>query len=136
MKIFFVCLLTPILLFGCSFAKATDVPAATTVPQLQISDPAKILEASTGNEFKIIIDSNPTTGYHREIIGELDAGVLEFISKEYRADEPMLTGSGGVDVFTFKALKAGETLITLGYYPPSNDPVEPDQIVTFTVTVK
>ena len=122
------------LISACSLAKATEAP--TAAPQLQISDPAKNLEATAGNEFKIIIDSNPTTGYHWEIMGELDEGVLEFISKEYRADEPMLTGSGGVDVFTFKALKAGKTLITLGYYPPSNDPVEPDQIVTFNVTVK
>jgi len=137
MKRFIVCLVIPILLFGCSFANAAEVPTApTTAPQLQISDPSKKLEATAGNEFKIIIDSNPTTGYHWEIIGELDKAVLEFISQEYRADEPILTGSGGVDVFTFKALKAGETLITLGDYPPSTDPVDPQQIVTFTVTVK
>jgi inhibitor of cysteine peptidase len=134
MKRFFVRLLIPILLFGCSFAKATEAP--TAVPQLNISDPAKNLEATAGNEFKIIIDSNPTTGYHWEIVGELNKDMLEFISKEYRADEPILTGSGGVDVLTFKAIRAGETLITLGYYPPSNDPVEPDQTVIFTVTVK
>jgi inhibitor of cysteine peptidase len=134
MKKILAFLISASLLFACSLTPATQVP--TTAPQLQISDPAKNLEATAGNEFKIIIDSNPTTGYHWEIIGELDEAVLEFISQEYRADEPMLTGSGGVDVFTFKALKAGETLITLGYYPPSNDPVEPDQIVTFNVTVK
>ncbi len=134
MKKFLTLLFVTILISACSLAKATEAP--TTVPQLNISDPAKELEATAGNEFKIIIDSNPTTGYHWEIIGELDKEVLEFISQEYRADEPMLTGSGGVDVFTFKAMKAGETLITLGYYPPSNDPVDPQQIVTFTVTVK
>ena len=134
MKKFFILLFITAFISACSLAKATEAP--TAVPQLNISDPAKNLEATAGNEFKIIIDSNPTTGYHWEIMGELDEGVLEFISKEYRADEPMLTGSGGVDVFTFKALKAGKTLITLGYYPPSNDPVEPDQIVTFNVTVK
>ena len=134
MKKFFILFFITAFISACSLAGATEAP--TAVPQLNISDPAKNLEATAGNEFKIIIDSNPTTGYHWEIIGELDEAVLEFISQEYRADEPMLTGSGGVDVFTFKALKAGETLITLGYYPPSNDPVEPDQIVTFNVTVK
>jgi predicted secreted protein len=66
----------------------------------------------------------------------VDHNLVEFVSKEYRADEPVAPGSGGVDVFTFKALKAGETPITLGYYPPSNDPVEPQQTATFTVTVK
>ena len=122
------------LLSACSLAGATEEP--TVVPQLNISDPAKILEASAGNEFKIIIDSNPTTGYHWEIIGEVDAGVVEFVSRDFRGDEPVAVGSGGVDVWAFKAVAAGETHITLGYYPPSNDPVEPQQTVTFTVTVK
>jgi inhibitor of cysteine peptidase len=102
----------------------------------QISDPARQLEAAAGNEFKIVIDSNPSTGYHWELVEELDESVVEFVSREYRADEPVLAGSGGVDVWTFKALAAGETHITLGYYPPSNDPVEPQQTVLFTVIVK
>ncbi len=122
------------LLSACSLAGVTEEP--TVVPQLNISDPAKILEASAGNEFKIIIDSNPTTGYHWEIIGEVDADVVEFVSRDFRGDEPVAVGSGGVDVWVFKAVAAGETHITLGYYPPSNDPVEPQQTVTFTVTVK
>jgi inhibitor of cysteine peptidase len=122
------------LISACSRASATEAP--TAVPQLNISDPAKNLEATAGNEFKIIIDSNPTTGYHWEIVGELDANVIEFISNDFRGSEPVIPGSGGVDVWVFKAVAAGETHITLGYYPPSNDPVEPQQKVTFTVTVK
>ncbi len=134
MKKFLIFLSITAFISACSLAKATEAP--TTVPQLQISDPAKILEASVGNEFKIIIDSNPSTGYHWEIIGEVDKSVVEFISNEYRADEPVMPGSGGVDVWVFKAIATGKTDITLGYYPPSNDPVEPQQTVIFTVTVK
>ncbi len=134
MKKILTLLIFAILLFACSFANATEAP--TAAPQLDISDPAKILEAAAGSEFKIIIDSNPTTGYHWEIVDELDANVVEFVSKDFKGSEPVIPGSGGVDVWTFKALNAGETLITLGYYPPSNDPVEPQQTVTFTVTVK
>jgi inhibitor of cysteine peptidase len=122
------------LISACSRASVTEAP--TAVPQLNISDPAKNLEATAGNEFKIIIDSNPTTGYHWEIVGELDANVIEFVSNDFRGSEPVIPGSGGVDVWVFKAVAAGETQITLGYYPPSNDPVEPQQKVTFTVTVK
>jgi inhibitor of cysteine peptidase len=101
---------------------------------LQISDPAQPIEVKAGDEFTIVIESNPTTGYHWEIIGELDN--VEYISKDYRADQPVLTGSGGVDVWTFKAISSGEARITLGYYPPSNDPETPQQTATFVVTVK
>ena len=134
MKKFLILLFITAFISACSLAKATEVP--TAVPQVNISDPAKILEATAGNEFKVIIDSNPSTGYHWEIIGEVDESIVEFISNEYRADEPVMPGSGGVDVWVFKAIAAGKTDITLGYYPPSNDPVEPQQKVTFTVTVK
>ncbi len=127
-------LTTAILLFACSLANATQAP--TAAPNLNISDPAKKLETAAGSEFKLIIDSNPTTGYHWEIIGEVDATIVEFVSKDFKGSEPVAPGSGGVDVWVFKAVGAGETHITLGYYPPSNDPVEPQQTVTFTVTVK
>jgi inhibitor of cysteine peptidase len=102
----------------------------------QISDPAKQLEAAAGNEFKIVIASNPSTGYHWELMDELDETIVQFVSREYRADEPVMPGSGGADVWTFKAVAAGETTITLGYYPPSNDPVDPEQVVVFSLTVK
>ncbi len=102
----------------------------------QISDPAKQLEAAAGNEFKIVIASNPSTGYHWELAEELDANIVEFVSREYRAGEPVMPGSGGVEVWTFKAVSPAETTITLGYYPPSNDSVEPQQIVVFSLVVK
>ena len=133
MKKILTFLFITILLSACSRSIATEEPA---IPVLDISDPAKILEATAGSEFKIIIDSNPTTGYHWEIIGEVDANIVEFISKDFKGSEPAAPGSGGVDVWVFKAVGAGETHITLGYYPPSNDPIEPQQTVTFTVTVK
>jgi inhibitor of cysteine peptidase len=101
----------------------------------QISDPAKQLEAAAVNEFKIVIAANPSTGYHWELAGELDEEIVQFVSREYRAGKPVMPGSGGVDVWTFKAVAAGETTITLGYYPPSSGE-EAEQVVTFSLTVK
>jgi predicted secreted protein len=63
--------------------------------------------------------------------------VVEFVSREYQSTrEPGLVGGGGLDVWTFKAVGAGETTITFGQYPPSNDPVDPEQAQTFTIVVK
>jgi inhibitor of cysteine peptidase len=126
-KILFLFILIAAALSACS-EKNDDI--------FQISDPAKQLEASAGSEFKIIIASNPSTGYHWELVDELDETLVQFVSREYRASEPALAGSGGVDVWVFNAVSPGETSITLGYYPPANDPVDPQQIVEFVVTVK
>ena len=131
MKKIFLPLIVALLLTACG-GKSTGTP----VDELVISDPGKSIEVAAGNEFKIVIDSNPSTGYHWELVGELDETVLEFVSNDYRASEPVMPGSGGRDVWVFKAVAAGEAAITLGYYPPSNDPVDPAQTVTFTVIVK
>ncbi len=132
MKKAFPLLLLAALALGACGGKTTPAPT----PSLVISDPGKQIEVNAGNEFKIVIDSNPTTGYHWEQIGNLDAAVVQFVSKDYRTEGTPMPGSGGKDVWTFKAVAPGQAAITLGYYPPSNTPVDPAQTVTFTVVVK
>jgi inhibitor of cysteine peptidase len=127
-KILFLFVLFTVLVSACKGEADDEI--------FKISDPAKQLEAAAGNDFKLIIESNPSTGYHWELVEDLDESIVKFVSREYRAEEPVMPGSGGVDVWVFEAVAAGETQITLGYYPPSNDPVEAQQTVTFVVTVK
>ena len=104
---------------------------------VEASDPRQPIEVGAGKGFTIVLESNPTTGYHWDIVGELDRNVVEFVKSEYvSTSDPNLVGGGGLDVWTFKSVNTGETQITLGYYPPSNDPVDPQQTVTFTVIVK
>ncbi|MCX6056966.1 MAG: protease inhibitor I42 family protein [Chloroflexi bacterium] len=125
-RIFFITLVLIFLLSACGSA-----------PDLQVSDSQKVIEVNAGKEFNIVLEANPTTGYHWAIVGELDPNVVGFVKNEYTStSDPNLVGGGGVDIWTFKALSAGETQITLGYYPPSNEPVDPQQTVTFTISVK
>ena len=113
-----------LLLPACASAKKPD-------------DPQVKIDASVGKEFKVVLESNPSTGYHWEIVGKLDSNVVEFVNKEYKsASSTPMPGGGGQDTFVFKAVGAGQTTITLGYYPPSNAAVEPEKTETFTVTVK
>jgi predicted secreted protein len=112
-------------------AACGNAPAA-----LQPSDPAVPIEVSAGDEFEIVLASNPSTGYSWALVDELDPGVVAVVSQEYKGEEDAAPGSGGVDVWTFEAQSAGEAKIVLGYYPPSNDPTDPQQILEFTVTVK
>jgi len=106
-------------------------------PAMNVTDPQQPITVGVGKEFTIILEANPTTGYHWEIMGELDQNVVKFVKTDYTStSDPNLVGGGGLDIWTFKTVNAGETRVTLGYYPPSNDPVDPQQTTTFTVIVK
>lgn len=111
------------LLVGCTASAETGAPTDPNVP----------IEVNAGESFTIVIESNPTTGYHWETVGDLNG--VEFVSRDYKADEPVLTGSGGVDIWTFKAVSAGETTLVFGNYPPG-DATTSEQELQFTVTVQ
>jgi predicted secreted protein len=131
MKNLFILLIVATLALTACGGKPTETPGG----ELVISDPGKIIEVNAGNEFKIVIESNPSTGYQWKLVGALDETIVQFVSNEYRASEPVMPGSGGSDVWVFRAVAAGETTITLGHYPPGEgQPVE--QEITFTVVVK
>jgi predicted secreted protein len=104
--------------------------------------PDQAIETSPGKNFQILIGANPTTGYHWEIVGELDKSVIEFVSKEYQSTSQPgslaggSVGGGGMDVWTFKAVAAGQAKITLGSYPPSNTANDPTETETFSISVK
>ena len=66
----------------------------------------------------MVIAANPTTGYHWEIVGDLDKSVVEFVSRDYKAETPQTTGSGGVDTWVFKAVGAGDTRDHAGVLSP------------------
>lgn len=76
-----------------------------------------------GDTLTLSLESNHTTGYSWEIHG-LDRSALQ-VKRTYIADkapvseegEPMV-GTGGRDVFTFKAWKPGTTTLTLSYEQP------------------
>ena len=123
LKISFI-LLQCILLSACTRAAA------------QPSDPQVVIEKIVGDEFRLVLESNPSTGYHWEAVGGLDSNVVELISKYYQStSEVTLVGGGGVEIWVFRATGVGQTTITLGYYPPSGSGAEPEKTQTFTVKV-
>ena len=113
-------------------APAVD-PAGSTMPAL--TDPSQPITVKAGDTFMIVMDSNPSTGYHWEMIGPLDDGHLELVSREYTASEPVMPGSGGVEVWTLKAVASGDALFVLGNYPPGEgSPYE--QETRFSITIQ
>jgi hypothetical protein len=41
-----------------------------------------------------------------------------------------------VEVWTFRAVNAGDTTVVLGYYYPPSNTNDPDEVVTFSIHVE
>ena len=81
------------------------------------TDPGQMVTIGAGQQFVIALGSNPTTGYSWQ--ESYDQTMLELVEKTYKEEaDKGVVGAGGVEYFRFKALKAGETEITLTYEQP------------------
>lgn len=87
-----------------------------------------------GDTFKIGLNSNPSTGYQWN--ADFDESLLELVNVSYEADKPQTTGSGGIEIFEFKAIgKNTETTINFAYYR-SWESVPPIDEISFTIKIK
>lgn len=140
MKRIYFLLIATILLTGCTTSAPT--PTATLPPTAETpnplpepTDPTQLITVKAGETFELVLSSNPSTGYHWKIIPELDGNRVELVGQNYIAEQPVAPGSGGVDVWTFRALNAGDTTIVLGYYSP-DDETNPEEVVTFSIHIE
>lgn len=140
MKRIYFLLITTILLASCATSSTTPTPtlpptAETPNPLPEPTDPTQLITVNAGETFELVLPSNSSTGYRWNIIPELDENVVQFVEQNYISGQPVIPGSGGVDVWTFRAIGAGDTTVVLGFYPPGN-PNEPEEVVTFSVHVE
>lgn len=128
----YLILVSVIFLAACAAPTPAPVdPASSSMPAL--TDPAQPITVNAGEIFMIVVESNPSTGYHWEVVGELSG--VELVSREYTAAEPVIPGSGGVEVWTFKAVTAGDISVTLGNYPPGEGTAN-EQEKSFKVVIQ
>jgi len=103
--------------------------------QLTADDNGGQVEVKAGEEFTVVLNGNPSTGYTWEAV-DLDAAMLELVGDpEFVSDSPGLVGAGGTLTLTFKALQAGTTTLNLVYHRSWED-AEPADTFSVTVTVK
>jgi inhibitor of cysteine peptidase len=99
------------------------------------TDPGQTVNIGVNQDFIIALGSNPTTGYSWQ--ENHDQTMLELLEKSYKEEaKEGVVGAGGIEYFRFKALKAGETEITLTYQRPWEEPTSQDLTKVFTVDVK
>lgn len=72
-----------------------------------------------GGILAVQLESNPTTGYSWEISDVKDKRIVEEYGKErYVLANPGMTGAGGYQLFRFKPLRKGQTVLDFEYRRP------------------
>jgi len=94
-----------------------------------------IINVNVGDNFKIELKSNPTTGYQWQLAEPINKNTVELVSSDYILPNTNLTGAGGKEVWIFKAIKAGEIKISLKYVR-SWENVQPIDQNTYVIKVK
>jgi inhibitor of cysteine peptidase len=113
-------------------ATTSTKPAALSIVE---ADNAKTLHLDLHKTAVISLAGNATTGYSWSVV-KMDGTALEQVGAvEYVPDRsrPGMVGSGGTSVATFRAVKAGQSTVTLGYARPWENGTPPTK--TFTITL-
>ncbi|AFM27625.1 protease inhibitor I42 family protein [Desulfomonile tiedjei] len=87
-----------------AFAEDTQVPRDTVEEKI---------EARLNETFKIVLDSNPSTGYTWQPV--FDKKMLKLEKSAYTRPEQQIPGRGGKQTYVFRPVKAGRTMIELQY---------------------
>lgn len=97
---------------------------------------AKLIEIQAGENFTISLEANATTGYQWQFAKPLDESAIHLISSEYLADKTGLIGSGGKQVWIFKALKKGRWSVAFKYLRPWEKNTPPEKEESFIIIIK
>jgi len=80
--------------------------------------PVNTINVMQGEEFKITLESNRTTGYQWQLAQPLDSSMVEFIASEYLNKDGRVPGQGGEEIWSFRAVDPGKTEIYFKYVRP------------------
>lgn len=102
----------------------------------EYSEADNAIEVNAGQNFVITLESNQITGFKWQLAEPLAKDPIELVNVEYILGKARFQGAGGKEVWTFKALGAGKTTLSLKYIRPWEREPRPMKEKTFVVTVK
>lgn len=85
---------------------------------------------------RLMLESNPTTGYGWQLISPSDRNVLRKYYSTYRRPASKLIGAGGREEYKFRAMAPGVAVIKLVYVRPWERATPPAKEFTLTVRVR
>ncbi|MDP8215094.1 MAG: protease inhibitor I42 family protein [Candidatus Euphemobacter frigidus] len=98
-------------------------------------DPPDPIKAAIGDEFTIILKSNPTTGYSWRFAAPPDEKIITLVNSTFQPPQTQLKGAGGEQLWTFRAVGEGKTTISLEYVRPWEKGKPPIKTRNFSVSV-
>lgn len=111
-------------------AEVTSTPIPSVTPTIPPNTPSSVIltekdnggyvYVKKGDEVRLVLVSNPTTGYKWNFDEEPDKSILLQTNYEYIPDniDEEIAGSGGNEVWTFNALKTETAVMYLSYSRP------------------
>ena len=96
----------------------------------------KPIKVKAGQEFKLTLHANATTGYQWVLAKPPDEKLVKLLGSEYKRLDSKLMGAGGEMVWKFQALAEGKTEISLNYLRPWEKGVKPVETTNFVVVIK
>lgn len=126
-------------LAGCGPINDVDGVGKSEEVNLSAKDNGGQIEVDAGQTLVLTLESNPTTGFRWEVVEDKDAVLQPTGDAEFKVAselDPPPPGTGGVEIFRFEAVQAGETLLELVYHRPWEESVEPLEAFSMQVIVR
>ena len=132
---------------ACSSAEEASAPSQASI-EVAIDEfmnrkhVNKQVEVAVDGTLKVILGSNPTTGFQWSEEAQIGDGNLlqqtdhAFVAPEEKGGTPPPPGSAGKEEWHFKSLKAGTTTVAMEYSRPWEGGEKGEWTFKLTVTVK
>jgi inhibitor of cysteine peptidase len=114
-----------------SAACARDEPYRPPVP----TDPARPVTVAPGGEFTLILDSNQSTGYQWVLADSASLGSLTLVDSRYVPIPSENNGTGGHELWRFRAGASGEHVVRLVHMQPWDSTTRHDSL-RFVIRVR
>lgn len=124
-----------ILGMALAMAAAGCASGPPTPLELDKEDSGSNQTLSVGQELRIALDSNPTTGYMWSVDGAIPEQLSQTGDSEFKETSAAI-GTGGIETWGFKAKSTGEGRLKLKYWRSFEPTAAPAQTFDIGVTVK
>ena len=123
------------IVFAISFLTGVASAAAVVLTE---ADSDKSASITVGQELRVELKSNATTGYSWKVASAADKILQDTVKSEYVADAHAegVVGAGGRQIWHFKGSAAGTQILKFEYRRPWEKDVKPAQTATFEIVVK